>query len=643
MGAEDSHYVDSKVDRVRSLCQTYQVPFNERKSSKCGRRCKIITTKGNYTKVRFQDESEFWFPCLAIKLHKAAFKRSGEMGRNDLSFDSKYQGQKTSKHDIKSYVTSHKRTTSSSYSTLQYQQPERETNRRKHVRSSTMPAEISSRRFLDGNNLGKMYRKNTISQRAMTEGRSGRKERYFKEKYLNLHRSYHNTNIEPTQSVTESSSIASSASSSLYLSSKTNENRPDSHETTSNLDHSDYWEVDSLEQGLEPTGILSTVSSHSSSTRYYRPSTQYDEEEKPIRHQDCQTIDELWLEKTGLRSLSLETYKHPGPLRLRDTSGREKFKYPVGFENLGNTCYINAALQCLLNNRMIIKAVELYYWSRLRPQTNSLTREFLSLAKKYAVIGDRPGRSVSPETLRKAFVDEYPEFKGYCEHDASEFLSYLLAEIGETATSHKKYSTIDSLFRLHCRIERRHNKRSAVLTSTDSQLLMSLPVVISHKKGRRKVKVELPDLEAAIAYESDWTRQYCEITIKEQRHSSFEQRSTIIASSTPPFLIVHLKRFGISRGYYSTKVEKMNVNINVPQKLDLAEFTDDSKIKNKYILVGAICHLGKRSNSGHFYSIVKPYEENYWFMADDLYISEQSSIRREIKYFYVCFYQKVSS
>jgi len=638
MGSEESYYLDDNVDRVRSLCRAYKVPFSERKSSKCGRRCKILSTKTDYMKVRFQDESEFWFPVEAIKMKSRALGKRVDRIENNCNNLSSNSGFNTSKHEVKLNTTPQVRSPTLNNPMYQYQQQEPYLSSYKfHDKSSILSTEPFSCGYQDYDTASGISKQAASNEKTVVDVPNYRHS--FEDKYSNLHW------IEPTRGIASRNTICSSPNSSQYLLSTTYEPCESSQYTNFDLDRGNYSEVESIPLGLEPTGIPAPLSC-SRKRSHYQISTQYDREEQTTIttiDQDYRRNDDLWMDKDSIRSLNPESYIDLGQLRIRDACGRVKFKYPVGFKNLGNTCYMNAALQCLLNNRLIMEAVELYYQSRPRPRVSNLTREFLSLAKKYALFGDRPGRSISPETVRDTFVDMYPEFEGYCEHDASEFLSYLLAEIGDTPTQHKKTGTIDSLFRLHCRIERRHNKRSAVLTSTDSQLLMSLPVVISHKKGRRSIKVELPDLEAAIAYESQYIRQHCEITIKGKKYSSFEQRSTIIANSTPPFLIVHLKRFEVSKGYFnSMHIEKMNVNINIPLRLDLSEFTDDPAIDNKYILVGAICHLGKRSSSGHYYSVIRPYEENYWFMADDRYVSEQSSISPKIKHFYVCFYQKVS-
>jgi len=618
MGSDESHYLDYNVERVRSLCRTYQVPFTDGKASKCGKRCKILSTKNDYMKVRFQDESEFWFPYQAIRLKRSADRRQGGVDENSSigsTLISEYHREKTPNWRTKSKATSQKRCPTLNQTFSHYQKQGRDIIRQNHrrVRSFPTPFETRSSGYQNWNS-GITSRNTEINERVNKEFPVDSRKHSSGNKFYSSY-TRENITVDSTPEVESRPSISSSSHCSPYLSSTAHELQRRSHETNFDLDRSyGHSETHSTALAHQPTGISSQVSSRGSE------------------------------DQDGMRSLSLGPYRDSGALRLKDFSGCKKFTYPVGFQNLGNTCYMNAAVQCLLNNMMIMAAVELHYQSRIRSEVNSLTREFLSLAKKYTLVGSRPGRWVSPEGIRDAFVDLYPEFEGYCEHDASEFLSYLLGEIGETPIPHDKYRTIDSLFRIHSRIERRYNKRSPVLTSIDSQLLMSLPVVISHKKGSRKIKVELPDLEAAIAYESSYSRQHCEITIKGQRHSSFEQRSTIMASTTPPYLIVHLKRFGVSQGYFnSTQIEKMNVNINVPLRLDLSQFTDNPKIENKYILVGAICHLGKRSSSGHYYSVIKPYEENYWFMADDVYVSEQSSIRPEIKNFYVCFYQKVSS
>jgi ubiquitin carboxyl-terminal hydrolase 4/11/15 len=107
----------------------------------------------------------------------------------------------------------------------------------------------------------------------------------------------------------------------------------------------------------------------------------------------------------------------------------------VGLINLGNTCFMNSALQCLSH-------------------TAPLTRHFLSgnfvadvsrtnplgtggkLADAYAAVMKelwmRPGaRQAKPHALKRAIALFAPRFAGTLQHDAQEFLAYLLDGLHE--------------------------------------------------------------------------------------------------------------------------------------------------------------------------------------------------------------------
>lgn len=108
----------------------------------------------------------------------------------------------------------------------------------------------------------------------------------------------------------------------------------------------------------------------------------------------------------------------------------------VGLNNMGNTCYLNAALQCLAH----IRPLALYFLSGQYKQDLSLNRERSSSKGKIAVAFaqvvtmlwyGRDEHSVSPSALKKAMSHINSQFAGYRQHDAQEFLCFLLDALHE--------------------------------------------------------------------------------------------------------------------------------------------------------------------------------------------------------------------
>jgi len=602
-------YLDNNVERLRYLCHQFDVPFNAKKSQKCGKRCRVVLAKTGYLKVQFQDGSEFWFPRDAIRLKVSSrdefySTRKGHVARNT-----------TCRPVIQSYGAE-KWTNPPPVHQYQMQEP----NVRVYS-DEKAPTEFISgypsvelisntrRRALpitNAVNFGKVGVSTTEKDWEDLDLMQIARQRSRLSKSLAFSSSKRKTDFGTTASY---SCRSSKKSSTLPFQGST----LPSYKATGEF----------LAGKTEPIGIPSAI---------IRDTT--------IKTDACNFNP---TEISPLRS----TVSIPSSLPYRSLqygSNHTRSHYPVGLDNLRNTCYMNAALQCLLNNKMITQSVEYYYAAKYRPEIKDLARSFVCFAKRYALVGEKPNRRISPVNFRDAFIKVYPEFEGPCAHDSSEFLSYLLGEIGDIPTGDHKYPTVDSLFRIYCRLERRARKNSPPMTSKDSQLLMSVPVVITQRRGKRQVELKLSDLEEAIAYETLYTRHESEITLHGQRYLSFEQRSTIIAERTPPFLIIHMKKFTVNKGYFNrTNIGKLSVNLHVPLEFDISLFTDNAEVSNKYVLVSAICHLGATVSSGHYYSVIKPYKENNWFKANDLSVTEISSIKPVMKHFYVCVYRKVST
>lgn len=119
----------------------------------------------------------------------------------------------------------------------------------------------------------------------------------------------------------------------------------------------------------------------------------------------------------------------PAPSDLVSESGAGV----CGLFNLGNTCFMSAGLQCLLNNARLVQ-----YFVRTFPKENHrslpddcLTSCFADLFRK--VWSDcRPDASpLKPTEFKESLGRTHVQFKDYRQHDCQEFLALLLGTLQE--------------------------------------------------------------------------------------------------------------------------------------------------------------------------------------------------------------------
>jgi hypothetical protein len=95
----------------------------------------------------------------------------------------------------------------------------------------------------------------------------------------------------------------------------------------------------------------------------------------------------------------------------------------VGLSNLGNTCFMNSVLQCLAHTPALVHAIQ------SNPSAaDRLVESFKSLLQ---TLHQRDRSAVAPNHFKKEIGARAPYFAGYQQHDAQEFLRYLVDGLHE--------------------------------------------------------------------------------------------------------------------------------------------------------------------------------------------------------------------
>ena len=250
-----------------------------------------------------------------------------------------------------------------------------------------------------------------------------------------------------------------------------------------------------------------------------------------------------------------------------------------GFNNIGNTCYINSSLQMLIQNIDFCKIIlENFNKSENLQNMGNLIKEYYTTTN-YAI---------TPNKIKEIVGNKNKIFCGYEQQDAGEFIIYLIDIIN---TDLKK--ELNPLFDIttetiiKCKI-RNCLRLSSTISKSPFLILPIKNECLTLDDCYREFKIH-EKLEGDNMY-------YCE-NCKEKRIAS--KYLNIIEWSNN--LIILLKRFENNK----EKLFKNNKQLEIP--IDW---------RHNFTIKGAVIHIGE-INGGHYIYISRNLSNNIWSMCDD--------------------------
>jgi ubiquitin C-terminal hydrolase len=261
--------------------------------------------------------------------------------------------------------------------------------------------------------------------------------------------------------------------------------------------------------------------------------------------------------------------------------------YFKGFNNIGNTCYLNSGLQLIIHNKDLCKNLI---------DNDEISNELTNFIIKY--YNDENYKSLTPKFIKDILSMKYKELIGTKQCDSSVFILYLIELLNTDIYD------IQTNITIKCKLKTCLNK--SIHTEKDNVLFLSIDDNFKNLDDcyrNNKIIEQFPF--------------YCE---KCKNNSIVSKRTKIII--WPDHLIIILKRF-------TNNLQKICKSIDMPIKW-----------RHNYILKGFIYHSGNIFG-GHYIYIGN--KNDKWIMFNDESLSEVSvnDLNNYKNFSYIFYYSKI--
>ena len=270
----------------------------------------------------------------------------------------------------------------------------------------------------------------------------------------------------------------------------------------------------------------------------------------------------------------------------------------VGLINLGSTCYFNSLIQQLYMNKFVRENI-------LSDETSKNNKNIIFKKLKLLLTQMKFSFSnyINPENLIKS-IENFDKRKLNINEqmDVGEFFNLLY----ERCFCDEFQDCFEGKFRSTFSCEECNHDSTATETFTTINLQV---------KNQKYLKDSLFNFFDGEILEGD-NKYFCERCKKKVRA---EKKMTI--KELPKCLVFVLNRFEFD--YDKMIRNKISTYFEFPKKIDMTSYYDGVEVDSdlSFDLKGCIIHKGN-SEFGHYYSIIKDFENNKWILFNDIEISE---------------------
>lgn len=303
--------------------------------------------------------------------------------------------------------------------------------------------------------------------------------------------------------------------------------------------------------------------------------------------------------------------------------------YRASLKNLGNTCYINAIIQCLGNLEDLDLSLDM---AQVHNGKVNFTEKFLKLIEAM----DTYEGVISPVSFVKQVKEMFPKYNNKQQHDAHEFLMDIL----DILHTEDQNSTI-RINKYGHKLHKESSKAWVECVKQDSRIseLIFGQIIRTYKcrdcehTFNKYERFNTLDLHPHVSLTQSLDRYFnyndivyisCDNCGKPERQQEHSVVTKIIRAPKVMFILF--------------KQKPKDNEIDIPYELDISDISLYNQDESyTYTLKNLVCHIGLSPEVGHYYNVQVNSEDTFTYYDDEKILNAGRYDKRNI---YMIMYER---